>query len=87
MDCLYCRQKFKHSHLTKEDEKFISNLFQEAEQKIPIPFYSNIDEREKKMSDRKNEIIWWVNEELIRLGKRVRFPRPKYNYPYDEYIN
>ena len=81
MECSQCKLKIPHKHMTKEDHKFIEELFMLAEEKIPNPefgpFYND------KMSNRKNHIIWFVNEKLIELGKRVKFPVP--DKLYDKY--
>ena len=88
MHCMHCRQTFKHSHLTLEDELYISSLFKKGETLIPkikketTPCSPETTiKRERRYSDqcgdRDNQLICWVNEELIKEGKRVRFPVPK----------
>ena len=88
MDCMKCKQTFKHSHLTLEDELYISSLFEKGEKLIPkikidkTPCSPEITAKREgrykdQCGDRDNQLINWVNEELIKEGKRVRFPVPE----------
>ena len=83
MDCMHCGLKIPHSHLTKEDHDYIALLYKKADQIIDKPLITD-PKFDDKMADRKNKLMWWVNEELIRMGKRVKFPVPE--KPYEKYI-
>ena len=96
MYCKYCKLTLKHRHLTKEDDDFISVLFNRAEELIPKPTIDKTpcspeirEAREikykKEFADRKNEVVWLVDEELVRLKKIVRFPVPE--KVYEKYYN
>jgi hypothetical protein len=97
MRCKHCKQTFSHSHLTKEDDKYISYLFNKIEEQVPriikdrSPCSPSIAiERERKYKDqsgdRNNAILSIVNEQLIAEGKRIRFPVPETTYPYEKYL-
>lgn len=96
MDCKQCKLTLNHRHHTKEDTDFILKLFQKAENTIPKPFLDTTpcipeirEAREikykKEFADRKNEVVWLVDAELIRLGKIVKFPVPE--KVYEKYYN
>jgi hypothetical protein len=76
---MHCKLTFKHSHITKEDNDFIKLLFDEADKLIEKPHFAD-PLYEEKMANRKNKLMWWVNERLIKMGKRKEFPVPEREY-------
>ena len=75
MHCTQCKLTIKHKHHTKDDEKFIKELFKKADNIIEKPHFAD-PQYTNKMGDRKNKIIWWVDEQLLKMGKRIEFPVP-----------
>ena len=82
MICDTCKEKIRlkprmvrHSH---ETIALITQLYNAAEKAIPKSDAVRGTARyTDEMGTRNNKMMWYVDDELVKRGKRVRFPVPE----------